>query len=374
MKYSRWPLHSTPVKGEALSSWLNRISAQYGQTLDQMLANELGHSDLSDSILDMAPPIGLVHELHRRTGFNISAIMAMTLKGRFPSLFDDPDSKTVDFNDYCSRYSVLLPATQRREHLVSQWRPWCIKDGWSTVRACRECVRHAGFFFYRLAWRLPLLSCCPEHGWMLERGVLGRPPSCHWPDSLRINASAELRSLDRRTLSALSRGYVGLPCAVLSAADWFHLIRVLIEELTARLALQVDPRAILEIWEKAGVPYRAGLNKWKPFEMLPDKQRIYFMHATAHALAALEAGDIRAGGKDAHLFNNRSPPDGYGSPWQGLRKLFRDMEQLIDASRADPDQARLLRSFLLFGHSGPGAVSHAEDLLNQAGIYQWSPN
>ena len=56
---TRWPLHPQPAAGEALSSWLDRVAAAYGMSLDQLVRHNLGPAsfnlgDQNRSDLDLA--------------------------------------------------------------------------------------------------------------------------------------------------------------------------------------------------------------------------------------------------------------------------------------------------------------------------------
>ena len=146
----------------------------------------------------------------------------MTLRGNIPSLLDDLGAPEGAFQSYCRSHEILLSSKKRPGRMLLGWRPWWSEERWPIVRACRDCIQQAGFVFYRLAWRLPILSCCPDHGLMLERLVLGRVDECYWPDKRPEAAGPELRIMDQRTLTALNRGMVELPGCVVSAATWFR--------------------------------------------------------------------------------------------------------------------------------------------------------
>lgn len=85
----RWPLHPAPKEGEALSSWLNRVAACYQMDVHELLAHDLGHSQLDD--LDTAPSLSLLTALCQRSGVELERLRSMSLAGWVPWLLDSLD-------------------------------------------------------------------------------------------------------------------------------------------------------------------------------------------------------------------------------------------------------------------------------------------
>lgn len=69
----RWPLHPRPQPGEALSSWLDRVSVEHSLTLHDLLEHNLGSASIVDerwsaADLDWDPPDRVLAEVSERTG------------------------------------------------------------------------------------------------------------------------------------------------------------------------------------------------------------------------------------------------------------------------------------------------------------------
>lgn len=47
-RVQRWPLHPRPLPGEALSSWLDRVSGEHSLTLRDLLEHNLGSASIVD--------------------------------------------------------------------------------------------------------------------------------------------------------------------------------------------------------------------------------------------------------------------------------------------------------------------------------------
>ncbi len=109
----RWPLHPAPVEMESLSSWLRRIAASYGMYSYALLEHGLGHRELSDPELDLNPPTDLLEELAKRTGLDQHRVIAMTMAGWVPWLFDSLIPAPGAYETYVHQLSVLLPPKRR---------------------------------------------------------------------------------------------------------------------------------------------------------------------------------------------------------------------------------------------------------------------
>jgi hypothetical protein len=118
-----------------------------------------------------------------------------------------------------------------------------------------------------------------------------------------------LAALERYTYAALMTGHVDLPGRPVQAAVWFRLLRSLLHEVslaisTRRASSQV---ALKKIWTITGLPPRAGLNVWTPYEQMPLLQQHDLMTAAAAALQLAADGVITARGRLATAI--QPPPD-----------------------------------------------------------------
>ncbi|MDD2018090.1 TniQ family protein [Pseudomonas putida] len=121
----RWPLHPAPKEGEALSSWLNRVAACYQMDVHELLAHDLGHSQLDD--LDTAPSLSLLTALCQRSGVELERLRSMSLAGWVPWLLDSLDDSVpgvVRRNPRNFRQPSSSPATSasRSMNLPSVWK------------------------------------------------------------------------------------------------------------------------------------------------------------------------------------------------------------------------------------------------------------
>jgi len=116
----RWPLHPTPVEGEALSSWLHRIARCYRMDVPDLLQHDLGHDGASD--LDGAPPAALLEALARRSGLSLDQLRSMSLAGWMPWLVDRLDPDPSAFDTYVHQLSV--PSVGFAQRLSKDDRPF----------------------------------------------------------------------------------------------------------------------------------------------------------------------------------------------------------------------------------------------------------
>ncbi len=77
----RWPIHPTPLEGEALLSWLGRIAQNYEFSANELLKHDLGYVASGDENLDVAAPGGLLSVLASKTGQPIERLRQMTVGG-----------------------------------------------------------------------------------------------------------------------------------------------------------------------------------------------------------------------------------------------------------------------------------------------------
>jgi hypothetical protein len=163
---SRWPVHPAPIDGEALSSWLRRISRIYGCGVADLLKYDLGFAEVEFRALDMKAPRELLITIAARTNFPVQSIKRMTFPEAVPFLFRTPYTDSA--NDEFENWSVLFEPS--RLHSYEKLTQWFRKQTMSTVHGCRQCLADYPDGGVLLGWMLKVVLSCPIHGVMLEPG------------------------------------------------------------------------------------------------------------------------------------------------------------------------------------------------------------
>jgi hypothetical protein len=199
-------------------------------------------------------------------------------------------------------------------------------------------------------WRLPLQLGCGVHGCYLEdRHEATFHFLLHDGAPMPPRPVPEpLATLERYTHSALTTGFVDLPGRAVPAAVWFRLLRSLLDEVSLAIStLHTRPQATLtKIWETTGLPARAGLNVWTPYELLEPEQQHAMMTAAATALDLAARGDIVAEGRLGSAIQPPAPRHVYSGDRPALRRstawdeLLAEAEQMLLLAKTDPDVAR----------------------------------
>lgn len=357
MPPQRWPLHPTPAEGEALSSWLHRVASCHGLSAMELLEDDLGGS--KGTALDEAPSPTLLSAISVRSGLGLSQLHSMSLAGWVPWLLDSLDTAPPDaWQTYTSQLAVLMPERKRRKTSfarVRHWRAWVPPE--PMTRACPMCVEAGGgpdTCPMLLAWQLPLMLSCPQHGCWLESywGLPGMILGWETQNSAPRVANAAILSMDKRTWQALTSGHVDLPRRRIHAGIWFRLLRTVLEELnTAPSVCGAAKEGIRAIWKHCGRPPRAGLTTWRPYEMLAPHMQLQMLEAAAVAMQLIESRALSPKGQDAALFLPEPwiPPiaassarDGSHNPIYYWRRAMEAIDEAVAQSRRDPEAARML--------------------------------
>ncbi|WP_157255229.1 TniQ family protein [Nonomuraea typhae] len=302
----RWPLHPKPGVGEALSSWLSRLAALYSLSVLQLLENNAGPASALarrafDDGLDWDPPAELLDALAERTGTTVGDLRLMTIAGWVPWLADtlEVDNGSEAFHTYARQDSVLLPEGEAGINAVDRWRPWVpVNRGRPTVgRICPVCTTDPSRGT-PLTATLPLMLSCPEHRCRLEDGsTVALAATLDQPLPHRA-APEHVLALDSLTHEGLATGTVTLPRRTVHVGVWLRLLRTLLDEVsisTSRVR-QHSTTALDLIWSTAGLPSRAGLNVWRPYERLDSERQEAMLEAAACALNLVQTGAIVARG------------------------------------------------------------------------------
>lgn len=226
MSLNRWPVHPRPGSGECLSSWLRRLGMTYGIKLRALVHLDLGFPEVEISKLDLNPPPKLLDTLAARTGTSVEAIQKMTLAGILPHIL----SRSAE---ECSFLFSLWDRSFLPEEFPLNWEQWIRLFRKRPLNGCRICLRNYPHAAVPLAWRLPIMLCCPKHGLMLEP-VRYYPDFVKWHNSTWETAPESLKLIDGKSWFALSNGYVILPTDNISAFSWFQGLRTILEVLDSR--------------------------------------------------------------------------------------------------------------------------------------------
>jgi hypothetical protein len=347
-------VHPQPNQLESLSSWLERLARLYGMSVQELLTHNLGWANQAQvsAWIDYDPPEDLLAALNQRTGVPVTRLRDLTLAGWSPWLFDShhaprPGSRQEAFDTYIRANSVLLAPGEAGTHDVEYPRGWSGPwRGAHAHRACPVCAADPDRGT-ALVWQMPLVIGCGEHGVWLENNrelqvllALDRP--------ITPTLVAEpVATLDRYTYTALTTGRVDLPGRSVHAAVWFRLLRSLLDEVSlAPSTMRAATRSMLQrIWAAAGVPERAGLLGWRPYELLKWDAQQAMLTAAATALRLVADGEIvprgRLGSALAPGSRQRTFDGDRSSPWQEALDL---LAGILEEAREDRDTAhRLLR-------------------------------
>ena len=393
MTTPRWPLHPEPAPGEALSSWLLRLAAVYGMSVEQLVRHNLGAAsfdlvDRNDGGLDRDPPPGVLDALHERTGVPREQVARMTIAGWVPWLVDtlDPELGVEAFDAYVRGDSVLLAPGEAAPHHLPGWLPWLPAK--PMCRACPRCLdgldavdgRTAVF---TLVSQIPLTISCPVHGYRLEVtfGSLGTFISWQDPDMVPTPVDPRVAVMDRRTHEGLTTGTVALPGRPVHVGVWLRLLRTLLDELNTPVShARTSSRTTLyRIWQTAGLRIRAGQSVWRPYEALSWPTQQAMLHAAATALDLVETGQVTAQGSlacvlrtepERPIYDGDVPVRDTAQPqgptlWQ---QAMRHLEEVVETARQDPGTAQQLLALLTIYCPNQAAYDRSRDLVIEAGV------
>lgn len=390
MTVPRWPLHPAPAPGEALSSWLLRVAAVYGMSLEQLVRHNLGAAsfelvDRNDGALDRDPPPGVLAALHERTGVPYEQLRAMTIAGWMPWLLDtlDPGVGAEAFDAYVRGDSVLLAPGEAPPRHPGRWRAWLPAE--PIRRACPQCIDGVDgqTAVFTLVSLIPLTISCPLHGYRLEAtfGSLGTFIAWQDPDMVPTPADPRMAVMDRRTHEGLTTGTVTLPGRPVHVGVWLRLLRTLLDELnTPTSCVRASSRTSLQrIWRATGQRARAGQTLWRPYEVFPWPVQQVMLHATATALDLIETGQITAWGSLGTVLRDRPhqpvhdgdvPSQDTAQPqdptlWQ---QAMRHLEEVIETAGHDPDTAQQLLALLTIYCPSQAAYDRSRDLVIKSGV------
>ncbi|OPD76818.1 hypothetical protein AO915_31395, partial [Pseudomonas aeruginosa] len=141
--------------------------------LHDLLEHDLGHGQVDD--LDIAPPLSLLTVLSQRSSVELDRLRCMSFAGWVPWLLDSLNDRIPDaLETYAFQFSVLLPKFRRKTRSITSWCAWVPSR--PIHRACPLCLNDQTNQAILLAWKLPLMLSCPQHGcWLgFYWGVPGR--------------------------------------------------------------------------------------------------------------------------------------------------------------------------------------------------------
>lgn len=364
-----------------MSSWLGRVAGRYGMDLRDLVRHDLGHTEAMD--LDMAPPESLLSEITRRSGVAMDRLRGMSLAGWVPWVLDDLDDRIPDaFETYARQCSVLLPPRARRAVSVTRWRAWLPIV--PSHQFCPDCLDDPAGQAVLLAWKMPLMLSCPLHGCRLESHEIKSGHQCEWGDAPRSTRTANdaIVALDQHTWHALTMGYVDLPRRRVHAGLWFRVLRALLDELNTPLTrCEAHGGHVRHVWERCGLPLRAGQTQWKPYEILDLPLQMQTLEAAATAIAMIERKDISPCGEHAELF--RAEPRANfsnGLPMKECKQessahwtdaetaLYEAVVEALDEARFDPKSARSLFALASYGRRDPESLERLRAEFAKDGI------
>mgnify|MGYP005846258007 CR=1 FL=1 len=360
-----------------MSSWLNRVAVCYQMDMIDLLEHDLGHDQVDD--LDTAPPLSLLTTLSRRSGIELDRLRGMSFAGWVPWLLDSlDDSVPSAMETYTFQFSVLLPRHNRKTRSITRWRAWLPSQ--PNRRACPICLSDPASQAVLLAWKLPLMLSCPQHGCWLESywGVPGRLLGWENTDAAPRTASDAIAAMDRRTWQALTTGNVELPRRRIHAGLWFRLLRTLIDELNTPLShCGTCADSLRYVWERCGHPLRAGQSLWRPYEILNPAAQLQMLEAAATAIDLIESNVLSPRGELATLFLSE-PQTGFTNglpvdkqkqePINHWQEAIKAINEAVAVARHNPETAQSLFALASYGRRDPAALEQLRATFAKEGI------
>jgi hypothetical protein len=219
MNFGRWPIHPAPFPGEALLSWLGRIAQSYGQTAADLLTHDLGVEASGHENLDVAAPPRMIPVLSNKTGQSVDRISRMTIAGSAPNVLDMRPLRVPWRRHRSGRRRTFVHAT-------------CVEIGlFDRIHACRVCLAETRTPWIRLAWRVPWIGSCPDHGLLLERASISPGCFAFWDAPEPRMASEKVRAIDRLSMAALEGEHPPTDREEHSGSRWFATLINALEEL-----------------------------------------------------------------------------------------------------------------------------------------------
>lgn len=262
-----WPIHPVPLPGEALLSWLGRIAHCYSYTVADLLTGDLGITACDAEHLDVAAPSGLMAALSARTGQSVDRIRRMTLSGG--------GSDVLDLKPIPVPWPQHRSYGHRRFSIQATWDEVGLFD---RVHACRACLAGAPMPWIRLAWRIPWIGSCPDHGLRLERASILPGSLVFWDAPGPGAASEEMRAMDRLSMAAIE-GEPQTQGQDSPGNGRFERLRHALEELQNSIRAGVGPDSDAE----EGALTDADLRRLasRPFELLSRRDQLRMLELMA---------------------------------------------------------------------------------------------
>ncbi|MEZ2390198.1 TniQ family protein [bacterium RCC_150] len=359
---NRWPLHPRPLEGEALSSWLARLAGCYSMSVRNLLDSAMDGREASEDDLDLAPPQKLLRILIQRTAVLPDTLSRMSLTGWAPWLMDSLEAEPTAFDTYVNQFSVLLAPGRRPRRALAGWRAWIPRS--PLDRACPHCLADPSRQGLLLAWKLPLLLSCPEHGCLLEPcvGIPGDFLILAPKDSPPGNPSVAVRAMDSLTWQAVTNGCVDLPRRAVHAGTWFRLLRTIIDELSGPLSQwRSRTNDLRRMWEECNRPVRGGITRWQPFEDATWEKQTHLLTGAAQAIAAMKSGNMTGRGASAYLFlpeperpiDDGTPPGSHAkTATTALQAAVAKLNRITAAALSNPETSQALYDLAANGCAG----------------------
>jgi hypothetical protein len=224
------------------------------------------------------------------------------------------------------------------------------------ARACQDCIAGESPGA-SLVNALPLMTTCGEHGCRLAPETAVRLALLHHDPLPLVPVPGPVAAMDRLTWEGLTTGTVTLPRRQVHAGVWLRMLRTLLDEvsLPGSRVRRRSAAALGKIWDAAGLPPRAGLKVWQPYEVLGEQRQEAMLKAAAFALDLIQAGSVTPCGTlgrllapwpHQHVYAGRppgppEPPAEARAAWRrSWERALEDAEAWFRAARADPAAAR----------------------------------
>jgi hypothetical protein len=276
---------------ESLSSWLERHANYYKVSMETLFASGLNMNPVKNIIeVDFCKNKKLFLQIEKNTGIKEDILDKMILESFSPRIFDFVGVHTrKNIENYTNTFRSFYWVNNRQLinkidiYKETDIIPWIRDTPWSkgTIidRFCSKCMQENKKYKI-LAWRLCVLSTCPEHNcYLVEKSTMTSNKTNNMNKKIFPFQNTEpensLLELDKMTMNAIEHGQVILTNEnKMSDMIWFRFLRGLAKKICVNKNIcNYEKRIFDATWKDISieVDYRTY------FECLEQEERATIM-------------------------------------------------------------------------------------------------